>query len=86
MATVSLQSKFKEVDGLYEAVGCELESVVREVQEVSERRVGELREKRKVEKEVTELKKKQSSSRSSIEEQTREKTALQQQMDDLVTR
>ena len=86
MATVSLQSKINELDGLYEAVGCELESVVREVQEVSERRVGELREKRKVEKEVRALKMKQSSIRASIEEQTREKTALQQQMDDLVTR
>lgn len=58
--------------------------MVKEAQEVRERRVKQLIEKKAAEKEVKELKVKQRRLKGDIEEQSREKAALQQRMDDLV--
>lgn len=73
-----------ELDGLCEAVGRELEEVVKEAQEVSRRRTEKMVERKRVEREVKELRMKQRRTRTAIEDQSREKAALQQKMEDLV--
>lgn len=66
------------------SVNGELESVVREAGEINKRRTDKTLEKKRVEKAVREMKVKQRRGKSSIEEQSREKSALQQKMEDLV--
>ena len=57
---------------------------MREGQEIKDRRAGKTLEKKRVEKEVKDVRVKQRRLRASIEEQSREKAALQQKMEDLV--
>ena len=74
-----------ELDSLCEEVGKELEEVMKEAQTVGHRRVEKMAERKRVEKEVREVKVKQRRTRSAIEDQSREKAALQQKMEDLIT-
>lgn len=78
------QAKIEELNRLLEDVGKELESVVNQAQEINKRRMEKMLEKKQVEKEVREMKMKQRRIKTSIEEQSREKSALQQKMDDLI--
>ena len=66
------------------AVGKELEEVVREAQEVSQRRTEKTLERKRVEREVRDVKLRQRTTRGAIEDQSREKAALQQKMEDLI--
>lgn len=74
----------EELNKCLESVSSELEGVVREAGEINRRRMDKSLEKKRVEKEVREMKVKQRRVKSSIEEQSREKSALQQKMEDLV--
>ena len=74
-----------ELDSLCEEVGKELEEVMKEAQAVGHRRVEKMAERKRVEKEVREVKVKQRRTRSAIEDQSRERAALQQKMGDLIT-
>ena len=78
------QAKIGELDNLLEAVGGELEAVVKEGQEIKIRRAEKTVEKKTVEREVKEVRVRQRRVKASIEEQSREKAALQQKMEDLV--
>ena len=82
--SVLSQAKVEELTKCLETVNGKLESVVREAGEINKRRTDKTLEKKRVEKEVREMKVKQRRVRSSIEEQSREKSALQQKMEDLV--
>ena len=78
------QAKIGELDELFEGVASELEGVVREGEEIKIRRAEKTLEKKRVEKEVKEVRVKQRRARTSIEAESREKAALQQKMEDLV--
>ena len=78
------QSKMAELDGLCEAVGKELEEVMKEAREVSQRRAEKTLERKRAEREVRELRLRQKTARGAIEDQAREKSALQQKMEDLI--
>ena len=81
---VHLQAKVAELDGLLAGVGIDLETVLREAEEISMRRAEKVLEKKEVDKKVKELRVCARRTEASIQEQSREKNALQQKMEDLV--
>ena len=65
-------------------MGKDLEKIVNEAQEIHKRRVDKASEKRQIERQMKEIQARQRGLKTSIGEQTREKRALQQKLEDLM--